>query len=236
MDTESKTSTPDIVILTTAVDRPELHTRVFNEFIKYIGDVNVQWVITINNICNRVHETEQNLHSLLNTYKIHIKTYDTGGSRLDWFNSVKYCINYAYELSPNIGYLWLEDDWSVRHGSLRDDIALMQHSNCHISLANRIHVSFNPSLWGHDAFNMLMYRSINNPYESMGSYNIDGNNTNPERICCPHPESTDYVDYIYTINRFSDVGRGWQERNINSRTYLLNNTNNLKLKDYDNEI
>jgi hypothetical protein len=52
MDTTSKTV--DIVILTTAVDRPELHTSIFENYIRYIGDYNIHWVITINNISNQV--------------------------------------------------------------------------------------------------------------------------------------------------------------------------------------
>ena len=101
MDTTSKTV--DIVILTTAVDRPELHTSIFENYIRYIGDYNIHWVITINNISNQVEQTEHNLRSILGKYDVHIKTFETGGSRLDWYNSVKYCINYAYELKPNVG-------------------------------------------------------------------------------------------------------------------------------------
>jgi hypothetical protein len=219
MDTTSKTA--DIVILTTAVDRPELHTPIFENYVRYVGNYNVQWVITINNISNQVEQTEHNLRKILDKYDVHIKTFDTGGSRVDWYNSVKYCINYAYELKPNIGYFWLEDDWSVNHGTLSEDVSLLSHTNCHVSLANRNEVSFNPALWDTVAFEHLMYNSINNPDTALGKRYVDGLNTNPERICCPFPEATKFVNKLISVNRFADAGRHWQTQTVKCRTFSI---------------
>lgn len=219
MDTTSKTV--DIVILTTAVDRPDLHTSIFENYIRYIGDYNIHWVITINNISNQVEQTEHNLRSILSKYDVHIKTFETGGSRIDWYNSVKYCINHAYDLKPTVGYFWLEDDWAVKHGTLDEDARLLSNPNCHISLANRNEVSFNPALWDSIAFKRLMYDAINEPESALGKRYVDGINTNPERICCPHPESTKSIDKLVNINRFSDAGRTWQSKTVKKRTFSL---------------
>lgn len=219
MDTTNKTT--DIVILTTAVDRPELHTTIFENYVSYIGNYNVRWVITINNISNQVEQTKRNLYRILDKYNVHIKTYDTGGSKLDWYDSVKYCINHAYELKPNIGYFWLEDDWLVNHGTLAEDVRLLTHMNCHISLANRTAVSFNPALWDNVAFKHLMYEAINNPADVLGKRYVDDINTNPERICCPFPEATNFVNKLITVNRFTDAGRDWQNKNVKTRTFNL---------------
>jgi hypothetical protein len=139
----------DIVIMTTAIDRPDLHSKVFESYKQYIANVNVHWIITINNVFNNVAETEANFKNMLSDYNVHIKTFETGGTKKDWFNSVKYCIDKAHELSPNVGYLFLEDDW-LCNGSevLSNDMLLVSDGNSHISLANRDAVSFNPGKWG----------------------------------------------------------------------------------------
>lgn len=218
MDTTSKTV--DIVILTTAVDRPELHTSIFENYIRYIGDYNIYWVVTINNISNQVEQTEHNLHSILDKYNVHIKTFETGGSRLDWYNSVKYCINFAKEINPSKGYLWLEDDWEVNSGTFLQDLDNLVDTNTYVALVNRTEVSFNPSIWGPNLFNNHLHFNINNPEQSLGAKRyFDGENTNPERICCPHPETSNLGINIKTIPRFKDVGRDWQNKNIKVRTF-----------------
>ena len=66
-----------------------------------------------------------------------------------------------------------------------------------------------------------MVDSINKPEESLGKRYIAGDITSPERICCPHPESTNAVDKFKTLNRFIDAGRSWQEETISKRTFNL---------------
>jgi hypothetical protein len=212
----------DIVILTTAIDRPELHSKVFDRYKNYIGEVKCKWIITVNNITDRVSETEEQLRFLLQDYDLQIQTFTTGGSRIDWYNSVKYCINQANTIVPKFGYLWLEDDWMCDTGHLKDDIKLVSEENCHISLANRNEVSFNPGLWDIYSFNHLMFHSINNPEDSLGMRYVDGINTNPERICCPFPEATKFVKSFKSVNRFYDIGREWQQQTINTRTFNIN--------------
>jgi hypothetical protein len=213
---------PDIVIMTTAIDRPELHNVAFESYKQYISNANAHWVITVNNTKDNIQLTVDNINYLLSDYKVHIKTFNTGGSKKDWFESVKYCINYAFDLRPNIGYFFLEDDWMYTGtGSLNSDFLLAQNLNSHISLANRTEVSFNPAIWGLDSFNTLMHYSINNVDMSLGRKYSAGDNTNPERICCPHPESTNFVRDIKTLNRFKDMGREWQRKYINTRTFNI---------------
>jgi len=213
----------DIVIMTTAIDRPDLHSKIFESYIQYIANVNVQWIITINNVLNSVAETEANFKNMLSDYNVHIKTFETGGTKKDWFNSVKYCIDKAHELNPNIGYLFLEDDWVYNESDvLSNDMLLVADANSHISLANRDAVSFNPAIWGTGAFQSLMHFPINNLDLGLGSRYKDGNSTNPERICCPHPESTKFIKNLKTVNRFKDVGRSWQDNSIKVRTFNIN--------------
>jgi hypothetical protein len=93
-------------------------------------------------------------------------------------------------------------------------------TNSYVALVDRNQVSFNPGIWGIDFFNNHLYFNINNPEQSSGAKRFfKGENTNPERICCPWPETTDSASNVKTITRFKDVGRDWQDKNIKVRTF-----------------
>lgn len=210
----------EVVIMTTAIDRPDLHTQVFTKYKNYLKGVNIKWVITINNIWGNGSKTELQFKQILKDFDVHIKMFPTGGTRKDFFNSVKYCINFAKEINPSKGYLWLEDDWEVNSGTFSQDLDNLVDTNTYVALVNRTEVSFNPSIWGPNLFNNHLYFNINNPEQSLGAKRyFDGENTNPERICCPHPETSNLGINIKTIPRFKDVGRDWQNKNIKVRTF-----------------
>jgi hypothetical protein len=218
----------DVTILITAVDRPEIHRKVFEKYLEYTDTVNCNWIITVNTITNNLETTIENIQNIFKTQNIHIKTYNTGGSHKDWYESVKYCINMAYLSNPSLAYVWLEDDWLLSSDSkLKTDLQLLDHDNCYISLHNRDAVSFNPGIWSKIAFNELMYNSINNPEISIGKKHYDRykqgiQQLNPERICCPHPESTNYIKSFKSVtSRFIDVGRDWQSNTIKTRTFRI---------------
>lgn len=216
-----KQTHPAIVVMTTAVDRPELHSQVFEQYKKYLEGVNLRWVITINSLQGKEVETEQNLRALLKGFDVHIKTFSTGGTRQDWYNSVKYCMNYAKEINPTQGYFWLEDDWGVKDGTLLEDLQQLQHPKDYLCLVDRKEVSFNPGVWGTEYFEQIPYFAINNPEQSLGKRYVDGINTNAERICCPFPEATHQVNTLSKVPRFVDVGRKWQENTIKVRTFSM---------------
>lgn len=217
-----------ISILITAIDRPELHTGVLNNYLKYIGDIECDWHITINNITGRVKETKENFKSLLQNHDYKIYTYNTGGTRVDWFTSAQQCIKSAYDSNPTMAYLWLEDDWGVtKKGTLKEDLNLLANNNSYVSLHKRVEVSFNPGIWGTKLFETLMYNNIIDPENSIrGERYWSAKNpmgSNPERICCPHPQATTYVDTFKSIDRFKDIGRNWQNSKLKStRSYNCN--------------
>ena len=215
-----KQATPDVVIMTTAVDRPELHSQIFQGYKNYLSGTKVKWVITINSIQGREEETAANLLSILQGYDVEIKTFTTGGTRLDWYNSVKYCINRANEITPKYGYFWLEDDWAVEENTaLMKDIQLLKHPKDYLCLVDRREVSFNPGVWGIELFKEQAHYSINSPEHSLGKRYFDGTNTNAERICCPFPETNTIVNSINKVPRFTDAGRAWQDKTIKVRTF-----------------
>ena len=217
----------DVVIMATAIDRPEIHSEVFKKYREYVGNVNCKWVITINNINGNADKTEQCIRAILDGCDIDMRVYDTGGSRNDWFESVKYCINTAHDINPSTAYVWLEDDWLLTDESrLENHLQLLDNDNCYISLNGRDAVSFNPGIWSLTAFNELMYNSINNINSTYGRYGYAkytaGDPLNPERVCCPVEANTFIKSFKRPGKCFADVGRAWQQTNSNSnRTFNI---------------
>ena len=152
----------ELVILTTAIDRPELHSAILPNTLKYIEGLKCKWFITINNINNRVNETKENFELLLKDYDLTIDTYDTGGTKMDFMHSCERLNNYAKSCDPSIGYFWLEDDWLINSDKmLASDIKkLFKNNLCHISLANRNELSFNPGIWSKDLFEHVIYNNF----------------------------------------------------------------------------
>jgi hypothetical protein len=218
----------DVVIMATAIDRPEIHSEVFKKYREYVGNVNCKWVITINNINGRADKTEQCIRAILDGCDIDMRVYDTGGSRNDWFESVKYCINTAHDINPSTAYVWLEDDWLLTDESrLENHLRLLDNDNCYIALNGRDAVSFNPGIWSLTVFNELMYNSINDINSTYGKYGYAnynaGNPLNPERVCCPVEANTFIKSFKRPSKCFADVGRAWQQTNSNSdRTFNIN--------------
>ena len=209
----------DISILVTAIDRPDFHTKIFEDYVSYIGDVDCEWHISINNVTGQVNQTKENFEKLLSKYTTNIYTYETGGTRLDWFNSAQHIIKKAYNNQPNKAYLWLEDDWGLcKNGTLKEDLLKLQNDNSYVALVNRNEVSFNPGIWGKKLFETLMYNNIIDPENAIRADKFWAEEkTNPERICVPYPEANEYAEYFSNINRFSDAGRHWQKNKLNTK-------------------
>jgi hypothetical protein len=209
----------EVVVMTTAVDRPDLHMSVFTKYKNYLKGANIKWVITINNIVGKENETELQLKELLNDFDIHIKTFPTGGTVKDFFNSAKYCINFAKEINPSKGYLWLEDDWNYQGNITLFDILQSNEFGPmdYIQLVERNHeVSFNPGLWGVDLFNKLCIPILEKPF-------CPHTCNNPERACVyPIDIVHNMVNKFIHNGMFTDAGRDWAAKKDMWRTFQKN--------------
>ena len=205
----------ELVILTTAIDRPELHSALFPHTLKYIEGLNCKWFITINNIDNRVEETKENFEALLSNYDVTFTTYKTGGTKMDFMHSCEKLSELGYNCIPRLGYFWLEDDWQVKESvKLIDD--LKEHmigENCYISLNGRNELSFNPGIWSVDLFERMVYNKLQKAYlaENYGNQKV----MNPERICVyPKHKWTPTVKNFRIVNRYYDVGEAWRHNKL----------------------
>ncbi len=226
----------DVIIMTTAVDRPKLHQEVFPKYLKYIGDMNYEWIITINQIFDSLDESVNYFKSIIPPERVHIKTFDSGGTLKHHWDSSKYAMNLANELrSPKSVFFYLEDDWMPKSDkyNLQNDMAELKGDKSYVGLVKREvdAISFNPSLWGNQSFS-LMFDSINNPENSYeyakmrDKFYIENGElySNPERVCCPRDNKYSkqhHVSSLKLIDRFKDVGRAWQDKNIKRRTWDL---------------
>ena len=91
--------------------------------------------------------------------------------------------------------------------------------NWYISLSNRDCISFNPGIWANDVFINIGYKKIINIPPATYKFN-------PERTCCnvgKDPYATrKSLDTFYSFNSMKDIGRQWQQENINGkRTFQI---------------
>ena len=94
----------DIVILTTSVTRPELHSAVFNNIDNFLNGYNCKWIISIDKVLGgSFKETTDNFYKILDYDNIDltIRDYSNEASRMSWYESVKYCINEGYKYNPS---------------------------------------------------------------------------------------------------------------------------------------
>ena len=216
----------DIVILTTSVTRPELHSSVFSNIDKFLDGYNCKWIISIDKVLGgSLKETKDNFYKILDYDNIDltIRDHSNEASRMSWHKSVRYCIEEGYKYNPSFGYLWLEDDWTSNFDkSLKQHVSSIDNlsqENFFISLVNRGgQLNFNPSIWSKDLFKKYMYDKIT----TLPTPPIP----NAERLCVytnleygyteKKPESVSNIN-TYGLSLFKDVGRNWSSKQMHGR-------------------
>ena len=216
----------DLVILTTAVTRPDLHSKVFPAMIDTLDGLHCKWIINIDEINGQnVEDTASNFKEIFAESDIDLEflyTNEIGGKGQSFFNSVTNLMTHGVKYKPKIGFYWLEDDWQIIQNhkikSLFDDIDFTSE-NWYITLANRDQLNFNPSIWSNDVFFNIGYKRIISVHPST-------HNLNPERTCCytgsDWAATRKNLNNFYVFNYFKDVGRSWQkEFTKGERTFRL---------------
>ena len=218
----TKDSNYDIVILTTSVTRPELHSLVFNNIDNFLDGYNCKWIISIDKVLDgSLKETKDNFYKILDydNIDLEVRDYSNEASRMSWYKSVKYCINEGYKYKPSFGYLWLEDDWIYNFDTtLKNHISSINNlsdKNFFISLNNRPHeLNFNPSIWSVDLYEKYMLSKINTaePDETGGNAERFVVYTTDNKI----PEPMENIN-SYGLSLFRDIGRDWSGKQMNGR-------------------
>jgi hypothetical protein len=213
----------DIVIITTAVNRSDLHKETFSKYLKFISNLKCYWLINIDQleVDESVDDTKLKILEICQSENltIKIKTNQSGGSREHFYKSCQYLIGKAEKIKPKYGYLWLEDDWNYQGNITLFDILQSNEFGPmdYIQLVERNHeVSFNPGLWGVDLFNKLCIPILEKPF-------CPHTCNNPERACVyPIDIVHNMVNKFIHNEMFTDAGRDWAAKKDMWRTFQKN--------------
>jgi hypothetical protein len=211
----------DLIILTAAVNRSLLHNESFSEILKILDGLKCKWIIHINKALDEpLIETDRNLKRVLksNNIDLDIKLTESGGTRMDFYNAIKYLANEGSKYKSKFGVLLLEDDWKpIMRFKLKDDLLkflkdkeLQRMENAYIGLVERdAEVSFNPGIWSTDIFEKFLVSKINEPIHASWE-----GSPNPERVVVyPKSKVTSTIKNLKMLFRFKDIGREWMREN-----------------------
>ena len=204
----------DVIICTTAVDRPDLHKETFPTYLKFLDGVDFHWLIHINNAFGKVSDTVDELKEILpqdSSYEFILS--DEGGRNIDFFNAAKKLIEECTNYKSKYGVLWLEDDWNYFGDDklidiVGDDYTYLQLVKKGKGPSMNDELSFNPGLFSWDVVKNIMQPNM----KRTEHYYY---NSNPER-CALFTDSgmkAIVVDNHVIKPNFNDKGRPWMNEN-----------------------
>jgi len=217
----------DLIILTTAICRPEVHIKTFPPLIEAIQRSNkinhVYHLINIDNVMGirKINpiETREHFESLFrNSSKIE-RMYSIGDQPC-FLKAVKVlatgvnnllATNYSSNFEKKVGILLFEDDWSAKNPIDFDNILEHFNENIYIllsdkKLASHLAYQFHPSLWSRNLFKEIYINSILNNQIIL----------DPERVVkfgAKKLRSLGLKHDFYQFRIFKDVGRKWIKQN-----------------------
>lgn len=200
----------DIIICTTAVDRPELHKNIFTKYLDFLDGCNFHWMIHLNNVwSNYVHSIET-IKDILRDKSYEIMFSSSGGKNIDFFNAGKKLIETCTDHESKYGVLWLEDDWEYIGNDKLIDI-LGDYDYLQLVERNK-EMSFNPGVFSWDVVKNIMQ-------PNMKRTGYKKYNDNPERTAL----FKDNEDVSFSVENhvvkpnFRDIGREWMAREHNGK-------------------
>ena len=200
----------DIIICTTAVDRPELHKNIFTKYLDFLEGCNFHWMIHLNNVwSNYVHSIET-IKDILRDKSYEIMFSSSGGKNIDFFNAGKKLIETCTDHESKYGVLWLEDDWEYIGNDKLIDI-LGDYDYLQLVERNK-EMSFNPGVFSWDVVKNIMQ-------PNMKRTGYKKYNDNPERTALfkDNEDVSFSVDNHVVKPNFRDIGREWMAREHNGK-------------------
>lgn len=106
----------DYIILTAAITRPDLHSRVFPDHLRTIGGARVMWLINVDDVGtgHSIDETIANIRRLIAAPNVDVE-FLRAEDRGCFFQAARRLVLRAGELLSQCrtGVVWLEDDWTL---------------------------------------------------------------------------------------------------------------------------
>ena len=200
----------DIIICTTAVDRPDLHKDTFTKYLKFLEGCNFHWMIHLNNVwSNYVHSIET-IKDILQGKSYEIIFSSDGGKNIDFFNAGKKLIETCTDHESKYGVFWLEDDWEYIGNDKLIDI-LGDYDYLQLVERNK-EMSFNPGVFSWDVVKNIMQ-------PNMKRTGYKKYNDNPERTALFKDDedvSFSVENHVVKPN-FRDIGREWMAKKHNGK-------------------
>ena len=215
----------DLIISTTAVNRPDLHTKTFVDYCSFMEGLSCLWLINIDCIAggSTLLEAENNLKNILsrwNNISVVFSSINEDGGQESFYRSAQFLTNESVKIQSKYGVFWLEDDWGKSSDyKLKGILEQTNFSDMdYLALAiGQTSISGNPGIYGHKLLKEHVQPRIND--ESCHHYMH-----NPERAITmwKHSESDkpnpiipeNYGGKTYALPCFFDVGRPWAEQNV----------------------
>jgi hypothetical protein len=199
----------DLYILTTAIDRPDLHNQTLPPFFNILSKqgINYKWFINLDSPFKKTQQTVNNLKNFTGGIQ-DLHTSD----KACFYSAAKHVISSAYnELDKLNGYvMWLEDDWYLL---IQFDIKELINSDYEyigFHFHHFFEFSFNPTMWSKDFF----VKNVHEPFAA-SEESID-----PEQLLINYHKQTRTEDrsHLKNVKRinfngvFEDAGRQWGEQ------------------------
>tara|TARA_Y100000361_G_scaffold485_1_gene412 strand:- start:1299 stop:1937 length:639 start_codon:yes stop_codon:yes gene_type:complete len=200
----------DIIICTTAVDRPELHKNTFTKYLDFLDGCNFHWMIHLNNVWSNYVHSMNMIRDLLQDKSYEIIFSSDGGKNIDFFNAGKKLIETCTDHESKYGVLWLEDDWEYIGNDKLIDI-LDDYDYLQLVERNK-EMSFNPGVFSWDVVKNIMQ-------PNMKRTGYKKYNDNPERTALFKDDedvSFSVENHVVKPN-FRDIGREWMAREHNGK-------------------
>ena len=150
----------DLIVLTTAVNRPEVHSKSLPDVVKMINDndLKVKWMFNIDKVTDdvSVEDTISNLQKICSPFSCTFLQ----SEEPCFFDAVKRLVFESKDLldDSKYGVLYLEDDWNLKNADKFEEALKKYNDDGYVQLTDRSgnELSFNPSFWGKNIFKKLM--------------------------------------------------------------------------------
>jgi hypothetical protein len=201
----------DLIILTTAIDRPDLHNQTLRPFFDMLEKQGIdhKWIVNLDSPFNKREAALNNLKTFNYSYHghdIHMS------NKACFYSAAKHVITAAYDDLVDLdGYvMWLEDDWDLLVPFNMRELIDSDYEYIGFHFHHFFEFSFNPTIWSQDFF-------VKNVYEPFAS---SEESIDPEQLLINHHKKTRAEDpsHLKNVNRinfngvFEDAGRKWGEQ------------------------
>lgn len=211
----------DLFILTTSIDRPDLHTKTLNPFFQHLNDQNLNylWMCNLDSVFNKSNE------ALLNFEKLNVdRKIIRQANHPCFFSAADYLVksskNFLNELKVDGKILWLEDDWLYNIHFDMNSILSSNYDYIGFHFHHLFEFSLNPTMWSKDFF-------LNNVYLP---FTINSKTQDPEKLLIDYHKKERGVNsnHFKDISKisfngvFKDAGRDWMKEFSDKKKWKKN--------------